>query len=173
MKFLFKSTVLLLPLAFIVMFYILLTDKDIYPGADYKIFNIPKFQLENLENTKLIDNTEINGSFILNVWASWCITCRVEHPFLMNLKNQGITIVGLNYKDERSDAIQWLNKYGNPYEITIHDLKGSLAFDLGVTGAPETFLISNGKVMAHYQGEINDVIWSNVFLPIIKDKEML
>ena len=88
MKFLFKSTVLLLPLAFITMFYILLTDEDAYPGSDYKIFDIPKFQLENLENTKLIDNDEIKGSFILNVWASWCITCRVEHPFLMNLKNQ-------------------------------------------------------------------------------------
>ena len=84
---------------------------------------------------------------------SWCITCRVEHPFLMNLKNQGIKIIGLNYKDERSDAIQWLDKYGNPYEITVHDLKGSLAFDLGVTGAPETFLKSNGKIVAHYQGE--------------------
>ena len=172
MKFLFKSTVLLLPLAFITMFFILLTDEDAYPGSDYKIFDIPKFQLENLENTKLIDNDEINGSFIMNVWASWCITCRVEHPFLMNLKNQGIKIIGLNYKDERSDAIQWLDKYGNPYEITVHDLKGSLALDLGVTGAPETFLVSNGKVVAHYQGEVNDAIWSNVFLPIIKEKGM-
>ena len=172
MKFLFKSTVLLLPLAFITMFYILLTDEDVYPGSDYKTFDIPKFQLENLENTKLIDNDEIKGSFILNVWASWCITCRVEHPFLMNLKNQGIKIIGLNYKDERSDAIQWLDKYGNPYEIIVHDLKGSLALDLGVTGAPETFLVSNGKVVAHYQGEVNDAIWSNVFLPIIKEKGM-
>ena len=172
MKFLFKSTVLLLPLAFITMFYILLTDEDVYPGSDYKTFDIPKFQLENLENTKLIDNDEIKGSFILNVWASWCITCRVEHPFLMNLKNQGIKIIGLNYKDERSDAIQWLDKYGNPYEIIVHDLKGSLALDLGVTGAPETFLVSNGKVVAHYQGEVNDAVWSNVFLPIIKEKGM-
>ena len=170
MNFLFKSGVLLLPLAFIVMFYILLTEEDAYPGTDYKTFDIPKFQLENLENTKLIDNDEIKGSFILNVWASWCITCRVEHPFLMNLKNQGIKIIGLNYKDERSDAIQWLDKYGNPYEIIVHDLKGSLALDLGVTGAPETFLVSNGKVVAHYQGEVNDAIWSNVFLPIIKEK---
>ena len=172
MKFLFKSTVLLLPLSFIVMIYILLTEEDAYPGTDNKTFDIPKFQLENLENTKLIDNDEIKGSFILNVWASWCITCRVEHPFLMNLKNQGIKIIGLNYKDERSDAIQWLDKYGNPYEITVHDLKGSLALDLGVTGAPETFLVSNGKVVAHYQGEVNDAIWSNVFLPIIKEKGM-
>ena len=172
MKFLFKSIVLLLPLAFIAMFYILLTDEDAYPGSDYKTFDIPEFQLENLENTKLIDNDKIKGSFILNVWASWCITCRVEHPFLMNLKNQGIKIIGLNYKDERSDAIQWLDKYGNPYEITVHDLKGSLALDLGVTGAPETFLVSNGKVVAHYQGEVNDAIWSNVFLPIIKEKGM-
>jgi len=128
--------------------------------------------LSTSKKPKLIYNDEIKGSFILNVWASWCITCRVEHPFLMNLKNQGIKIIGLNYKDERSDAIQWLDKYGNPYEITVHDLKGSLALDLGVTGAPETFLVSNGKVVAHYQGEVNDAIWSNVFLPIIKEKGM-
>ena len=172
MNFLFKSGVLLLPLAFIAMFYILLTEEDAYPGTDYKTFDIPKFQLENLENTKLIDNDEIKDSFIINIWASWCITCRVEHPFLMNLKNQGIKIIGLNYKDERSDAIQFFDKYVNTYEISVHDLNGSLALDLGVTGAPETFLISNGKVVAHYQGEVNDAIWSNVFLPIIKEKGM-
>ena len=71
MNFLFKSGVLLLPLAFIAMFYILLTEEDAYPGTDYKTFDIPKFQLENLENTKLFDNDEIKGYFFMNVWASW------------------------------------------------------------------------------------------------------
>ena len=90
----------------------------------------------------------------------------------MRLKEQGITIVGLNYKDDSEDAINWLSKYGNPYETIIYDFKGSLALDLGVTGAPETFLINDGKIVAHYQGEINEVIWSNVFIPTIKDRKM-
>ena len=86
----------------------------------------------------------------------------------MYLKSQGIPILGLNYKDEREDAIEWLNKYGNPYEDNIYDYKGSLALDLGVTGAPETFLIINGQVVAHYQGEVNEMVWNEVFVPAIE-----
>jgi cytochrome c biogenesis protein CcmG/thiol:disulfide interchange protein DsbE len=90
----------------------------------------------------------------------------------MYLNKQGIPILGLNYKDEKEDAINWLKKYGNPYKDNIHDYKGSLALDLGVTGAPETFLIINGQVVAHYQGEVNETIWNDVFLPIIDEKRI-
>ena len=90
----------------------------------------------------------------------------------MNLSKNGVPVIGLNYKDEKQDAIIWLNKYGNPFETILHDFKGNLALDLGVTGAPETFLINDGKVVAHYQGEVNDQIWNDVFLPIIKDRKM-
>ena len=90
----------------------------------------------------------------------------------MNLSKQGMPIIGLNYKDERRDAIDWLEKYGNPYETVIHDLKGTLALDMGVTGAPETFLVNNGEIVAHYQGEINPSIWEDVFMPIIDDRGM-
>ncbi|MAR95705.1 MAG: DsbE family thiol:disulfide interchange protein [Gammaproteobacteria bacterium] len=171
-KFLFKSIILILPVLFMTMFFILLTDKESFPGANYSISNLPEFQLENLQEDLLINEGDLSGSYILNIWASWCITCLVEHPYLMNLKEQGIKIVGLNYKDEKEDAITWLKKYGDPYEIIIHDFKGSLALDLGVTGAPETFLINDGIIVAHYQGEINDVIWTNVFLPIIEKRRM-
>ena len=108
----------------------------------------------------------------MNVWASWCITCLVEHPYLMELDKKGINIIGLNYKDEKIDALNWLEKYGNPYELIIHDLKGTLALDLGVTGAPETFLIEDGRVVAHYQGEVNKRIWRDVFQPIISERGM-
>jgi cytochrome c biogenesis protein CcmG/thiol:disulfide interchange protein DsbE len=154
------------------MFFILLTNDEAYPGADYSSFELPSFRLDNLENSDLITDDTLQGNFILNVWASWCITCRIEHPYLMNLNNNGIPIIGLNYKDERNDAINWLNKYGNPYDLTVHDYKGTLALDLGVTGAPETFLVHNGKVVAHYQGEVNKLIWEDVFLPVIKEKEI-
>ena len=83
-----------------------------------------------------------------------------------------VPVIGLNYKDEKQDAIVWLKKYGNPYQTILHDYKGNLALDLGVTGAPETFLINNGEIVAHYQGEVNDRIWNDVFMPIIKDRKM-
>ena len=172
MKILLKLIVFFVPTTFIVMFFILLTNDEAYPGADYSSFELPSFRLDNLENSDLITDDALQGNFILNVWASWCITCRIEHPYLMNLNNNGIPIIGLNYKDERDAAINWLNKYGNPYDLTVHDFKGTLALDLGVTGAPETFLVHNGKVVAHYQGEVNKLIWEDVFLPVIKEKEI-
>ena len=172
MKILLKIIVLLVPIIFILMFFFLLTEKRSYPGADYSEFQVPNFNLENLYENKIITDKDLRGDYIINVWASWCITCRVEHPYLMDLKDRRIPVVGINYKDERNNAADWLAKYGDPYKIIIHDFKGSLALDLGVTGAPETFLVNNGKIVAHYQGEINDKIWKDVFDPIIKEKDM-
>ena len=154
------------------MFYVLLKEDNAYPGADYDVFELPNFELQTLKNERLINKEILERDFILNVWASWCITCRVEHPYLMELKKLGIPIIGLNYKDEKKDAIDWLNKYGNPYLNNIHDFKGSLALDLGVTGAPETFLVIDGKIMAHYQGEVNETVCREVFLPIINDRRI-
>ncbi len=168
MKLLLKLLILSVPISFLLMFFILLTEDKSYRGADYDTYNFPKFELETLTGEKIFNSRIEGNDLLLNVWASWCITCRVEHPYLMNLKRQGIPILGLNYKDEREDAIEWLNKYGNPYEDNIYDYKGSLALDLGVTGAPETFLIINGQVVAHYQGEVNEMVWNEVFVPAIE-----
>ena len=162
-----RLIVLIIPVSFIVMFFVLLSDEKSIPGADYKVSNLPVFSLPNLENNSIIDNTSLDGDYIVNVWASWCITCRVEHPYLSKLNKGGIRIIGLNYKDERTDASKWLKKFGNPYDVVIYDIKGTLALDLGVTGAPETFLVSNGEVVAHYQGEVNQMIWEKVFEPVI------
>ena len=162
-----RLIVLIIPVSFIVTFFVLLSDEKSIPGADYKVSNLPVFSLPNLENNSIIDNTSLDGDYIVNVWASWCITCRVEHPYLSQLNKGGIRIIGLNYKDERTDASKWLKKFGNPYDVVIYDIKGTLALDLGVTGAPETFLVSNGEVVAHYQGEVNQMIWEKVFEPVI------
>ena len=170
MKLLLKLLILSVPISFLLMFFILLTEDKSYPGADYDTYNFPKFELETLAGEKIFNSRIEGNDLLLNVWASWCITCRVEHPYLMNLKRQGIPILGLNYKDEREDAIEWLNKYGNPYDDNIFDYKGSLALDLGVTGAPETFLIINGQVVAHYQGEVNEMVWNEVFVPAIESE---
>ena len=171
-KFIFRLFIILVPISLILFFYVILTEEDSYPGADYSNFNVPKFEIQNLAQDDLINEATLEGSYILNVWASWCITCLVEHPYLMELDKKGVNIVGLNYKDEKIDALNWLEKYGNPYELIIHDLKGTLALDLGVTGAPETFLIDDGRVVAHYQGEVNKRIWRDVFQPIISERGM-
>ena len=172
MNMLLKLIVFIVPTTFLLLFFMILTNEDTYPGADYDQFKIPEFELKVLDNTMTVSNELLNGDYVLNVWASWCITCIIEHPYLTSLSKNGIPVIGLNYKDEQEDAIIWLKKYGNPYQTILHDYKGNLALDLGVTGAPETFLISNGKVVAHYQGEVNDQIWNDVFLPIIKDRKM-
>ena len=172
MNLLLKLIVFIVPTIFLLLFFMILTNEDTYPGADYDQFLIPEFELKVLDNTITVNNDLLNGDYVLNVWASWCITCIIEHPYLTSLSKNGIPVIGLNYKDEQEDAIIWLKKYGNPYQTILHDYKGNLALDLGVTGAPETFLISDGKVIAHYQGEVNDQIWNDVFLPIIKDRKM-
>jgi cytochrome c biogenesis protein CcmG/thiol:disulfide interchange protein DsbE len=172
MNLLLKLIVFIVPTTFLLLFFMILTNEDTYPGADYEQFLIPEFELKVLDNTITVNNDLLNGDYVLNVWASWCITCIIEHPYLTSLSKNGIPVIGLNYKDEQEDAIIWLKKYGNPYQTILHDYKGNLALDLGVTGAPETFLISDGKVIAHYQGEVNDQIWNDVFLPIIKDRKM-
>lgn len=172
MNIVFKFVVLVLPVSFLVMFYFLLNNNDSYPGADYDVFDLPKFELENLANNKILNEESLDQGFLLNVWASWCITCRIEHPYLMNLSNKGIPIVGLSYKDERDDGLEWIERYGNPYNTIIYDYKGTLAMDLGVTGAPETFLIIDGKIVVRYQGEVNELIWNDVFLPVIKKKDI-
>ena len=172
MKNLLRFFILIIPIGGILFFYNILTEDKFYPGASFKNTSVPQFELLSLQSESPLINDDLNNEMLLNVWASWCITCRIEHGFLMKLKSEGITITGLNYKDEASDAIDWLNLYGNPYNYNLHDLKGSLALDMGVTGAPETFLIKNDVVLVHYSGEVNQAIWDKVFLPIIQDNEM-
>ena len=110
----------------------------------------------------------MNGIKLVNVWASWCITCLVEHPFLTKLSNNDIEIIGLNYKDTDAKANAWLEKHGNPYLFSMYDPRGDLAFDLGVTGAPESYLLINNKVVGHIQGEMNQSKWETIFLPLIQ-----
>lgn len=164
--------VIILPIALISFFYLYINDDDYYPGADYRNYNLPQFELNELYSQSPISNKDLQGTYLINVWASWCITCRVEHGFLVKLSNKNIPIMGINYKDNRDDAINWINKFGDPYKLIIHDFKGSLALDMGVTGAPETFLVSNGEVLVHYRGEVNTMIWQDVFTPVINKYEL-
>ena len=167
MSLIYRSLIILLPLL-VFLFYgkILLTDQ-----SDSSIYlqpkNLPKFELLDLRNQE-IDMNKFDGLSLLNVWASWCITCLVEHPYLTNLSEKEINVIGLNYKDSQENALKWLGKRGDPYTFSIFDPRGDLAFDLGVTGAPETFLIFNKQVIGHIQGELNQEKWQSTFVPLIQ-----
>ena len=86
---------------------------------------------------------------LLNVWATWCISCRVEHPYLQKLAGEGVPIYGVNYKDDTQAAREWLVEFGDPYLGSIVDEEGSFGLDLGVYGAPETYFIDAEGVVQH------------------------
>lgn len=122
----------------------------------------PAFSLPTLESNKTVSEVDLRGQkALVNIWATWCITCRVEHPFLMHLKLQGITIYSVSYKDNREDAQRWLQEKGNPYQFSIIDADGKLGIDLGVFGAPETYFIdASGIIRYKHVGDLNERIWN-------------
>ena len=128
--------------------------------------DFPDFSLTRLSNQQTVSEADlVDLPSILNVWATWCVACRVEHPFLMKLKKEStISIYGLNYKDDRDKAINLLNKIGDPYEFSIFDQEGKLAIDLGVYGAPETFLLDRkGVIRVRHVGVLTPEVWEEKF----------
>lgn len=124
----------------------------------------PSFTLPSLANGQsLLTERDLDSKLVLvNVWATWCFACRIEHPMLNQLAAEGVSIIGLNYKDQNNKAQQWLEQKGNPYLFNIVDAQGSLGFDLGVTGAPETFLVdANGIIRYRRVGVVDQRIWDN------------
>lgn len=109
--------------------------------------------------------------YLLNVWASWCVACRQEHPLLNELsRNKTIPIIGLNYKDKREDALGWLGSLGDPYELSLADPDGRLGIDLGVYGVPETFVIDKeGIIRYKFIGPLTPQAWEQHLAPLIKE----
>ncbi|MEH6543108.1 MAG: DsbE family thiol:disulfide interchange protein [Porticoccaceae bacterium] len=104
---------------------------------------------------------------LLNVWATWCVSCRMEHGYLMDLAKLGVPIVGLNYKDERGAAQRWLVELGDPYREVIFDAEGSLGLDLGVFGAPETYVVDGqGMIRYKYVGVVDERVWQQKIAPV-------
>lgn len=133
---------------------------------------IPEFSLPSLEqaDTMISDKDLLGNVYLLNVWATWCISCRAEHPTLIELARTGkVDFVGLIWKDERSKADVWLKQLGNPYLVNIFDEKGRTAIDLGVYGAPETFLVdSKGIIRFKYAGPITTDLFNGTILPLVE-----
>lgn len=137
---------------------------------------LPEFSSETLMSaTTIVTRKDMLGQpALVNVWATWCPTCRAEHEFLLTIAAQeNIRIFGVNYHDQRDAAQQWLTDLGNPYVFSVFDPQGDLGIDLGVVGAPETYLIdANGIVIDKVTGELNERTWVELrtqYLSLLKD----
>ena len=126
----------------------------------------PAFSLSSLEDPKeLLNTADMRGQVALvNVWATWCYACRIEHAMLNELALMGVKIIGLNYKDNRQEATRWLDQLGDPYAFSIFDAQGSLGLDLGVYGAPETYLLdAKGIIQYRRVGVLDQRSWQREF----------
>ncbi len=132
----------------------------------------PTFSLPRLDDPqKAFTPADLKGKvWLLNVWASWCVACRDEHPVLVEFSKTGtVPIYGLNYKDQREDALRWLTQFGNPYTASIVDAEGKVGIDYGVYGVPETFVIDKEGTIRYKQiGAVTPEVLESKILPLIK-----
>jgi cytochrome c biogenesis protein CcmG/thiol:disulfide interchange protein DsbE len=132
---------------------------------------LPEFSLPALGQEQLIDRANLVGEVaLLNVWATWCVSCRVEHPYLLQIADSGVPIYGINYKDADGAALRWLAELGNPYRANIADREGTLGLDLGVYGAPETYLVdASGVVRYRHVGVVDERVWQTILQPMYQE----
>lgn len=132
---------------------------------------VPEFRLAEVYGNGMLGKADLPaGIFLLNVWGSYCLPCLVEHPTFMRLsENNVIPIVGINYKDQQDAALDWLETNGDPFEFSIMDPQGRLGIDLGVYGAPETFLIDGqGVIRYRHVSVLDEKAWEEIFVPAIE-----
>lgn len=168
-----KRWKLFLPLAFFLAFCILLyvglflENKTELPSALLDD-PVPAFSLPRLKHPdQMVTEEDLKGQvYLLNIWGSWCPVCKIEHPYLLRLQEQGVRIIGVNYKDERSAALAVLERDKDPYVFNIQDPDGKLGLDLGVYGSPETFLVDKAGVIRYkHVGVVDDRVWEDELQP--------
>ncbi|MCK0754289.1 DsbE family thiol:disulfide interchange protein [Chromohalobacter japonicus] len=131
----------------------------------------PQFQLSSLsEPHSQLDRSLLKGEVtVVNIWGEWCPVCKKEMPQLHELADKGVRVVGVDYKDTRDKGNEFLDTYGNPFEVSVFDPKGSLGFDLGVYGAPESFIVdANGTIRYHHTGFVTPEDVEKVILPEVE-----
>jgi len=170
MKNKFSLFIIIIFLSFcFVVFYKGLNNSNIYKPKISDKKNIPVFEAKDFNSNIYIDSKKIFDEdifYILNIWASWCVPCRTEHPLLMGLsKNQSVKLIGLNYRDNLNNAKNFINEFGNPYSQIIIDNNGALSVEFGAYGVPETFIIDkNKKIIKKFIGPINKEIVEEIKL---------
>ena len=168
MKNKFKLFVIVIFLSFcFVIFYKGLNTPNTYTPKVNQKKNIPTFKAKDFDSNNYINSDKIfeeNIFYIVNIWASWCVPCRVEHPLLMQLsKNQSIKLIGLNYRDNFNNAKKFIDDLGNPYSRILNDKDGTLGIEFGAYGVPETFLIDRKKfIIKKFIGPINQEIVNEI-----------
>ena len=146
-----------------VIFYKGLNNSNTYAPKINDKKNIPIFEAKDFNSSAYLNSEKIfeeDVFYIVNIWASWCVPCRIEHPLLMELsKNQSVKLIGLNYRDNINNAKKFINEFGNPYSQIIVDNEGTLSVEFGAYGVPETFIIDkNKKIIRKFIGPINKEI---------------
>jgi cytochrome c biogenesis protein CcmG/thiol:disulfide interchange protein DsbE len=132
---------------------------------------MPSFSLPALRGDRVLTRADVTGeASLFNVWATWCVSCRVEHPYLQQLADSGVPIYGINYKDDDADALAWLQELGDPYRANIVDREGTLGLDLGVYGAPETYVVdAEGVIRYRHVGVVDGRVWEPILRPVFKE----
>ena len=154
-----------------IIFYKGLNNSSTYLPKTNKKIDIPTFKAKDFNSSANLNSEEIfkeDTFYIINIWASWCVPCRTEHPLLMSLsRNQSLKLIGVNYKDNLKNAKKFINEFGNPYSQIITDSDGTLSVELGAYGVPETFIIDkNKKIIKKFIGPINKEIEKEINLII-------
>jgi cytochrome c biogenesis protein CcmG/thiol:disulfide interchange protein DsbE len=133
----------------------------------------PQFELPRLHDpAKTFSPKDMAGKvWVLNVWASWCVACREEHPVLSEFAKSGLVpVFGLNYKDQRADALAWLKRFGDPYQVSLADTDGRVGIDYGVYGVPETYVIDKQGVIRYKRiGPVTPDILQKTMIPLIRE----
>ena len=149
-------------------------DRDALPspliGKAAPAFSLPVLH----EPTRTVTLDELTGQpFLLNVWGSWCVECRIEHPVLTRFaETRRLRVIGYNWNDKPADALRWLEQFGNPYWLVLSDVEGRAAIDWGIYGAPETFLVdAQGVIRWKHVGPLDDAIIANELLPALQRAE--
>tara|TARA_B110000037_G_scaffold170491_1_gene193368 strand:- start:1217 stop:1738 length:522 start_codon:yes stop_codon:yes gene_type:complete len=154
-----------------VIFYKGLNDPNTYAPKISGKKHIPIFKAKDFNSSAYLNSKKIFEEdifYIVNIWASWCVPCRVEHPLLMELsKNQSVKLIGINYRDNLNNAKDFINKFGNPYSQVIIDNDGVHSIEFGAYGVPETFIIDkNKKIIKKFVGPISQEIVDKIKLII-------
>ena len=142
-----------------IIFYKGLQNTNIYTPESKTSFEVPSVSVKLFNSDEIVNTIEIFNSdkfYLLNIWSSWCVPCNQEHPILMELsQNNDLEIIGINYKDTKKNANNFLKDLGNPYDNIIFDNKGTNAIEWGAYGVPESFLINNNKIIKKYIGPLS------------------
>ena len=159
-----KNKILPLSIVFVftiifIVFYKGLQNTNIYTPGSKISFEVPSVSVKLFNSNQIIKTIEIFNSekfYLLNIWSSWCVPCKQEHPILMELKkNDNLNLIGINYKDTKKNANNFLKELGNPYDNIIFDNKGTNAIEWGAYGVPESFLINKNRIIKKYIGPLS------------------